>query len=94
MLENSEPRIITSRFSPTGKTTKFYAPCIMEGKICTISTFKLGASKKLTKGSPLKVIKGYVSERYGVEIKNDTLVRLTKKTISLSPSLYLSIYKT
>lgn len=87
MLENSEPRIITSRFSPTGKTTKFYAPC--EGKICTISTFKLEASKKLTKGSPLKVIKGYVSERYGVEIENDTLVRLTKKTISLSPSIYL-----
>uniref|UniRef100_A0A8W8MPC3 Uncharacterized protein n=1 Tax=Magallana gigas TaxID=29159 RepID=A0A8W8MPC3_MAGGI len=42
--------------------------------VSTLHTFKLEASKKLTKGSPLKVSKGYVSERYAVEIKNDTLI--------------------
>ena len=46
----------------------------MEKKI-TISTFKSEQSAKLKKGAALRVIKAQYSEKYGLELKTDSIVR-------------------
>ena len=47
----------------------------MEKKIFTISTFKSEQSAKLKKGTALRVLKAQYSEKYGIELKSDSIVR-------------------
>ena len=67
--------MINSKFSSSGKVIKYFSNCIMEKEIVTISTFKSEHSAKLKKGAALRVIKAQYSEKYGIELKTDSIVR-------------------
>ena len=74
ILENAEDRVFNSKFSPTGKTTKFFPPILLEGNVSTLSTFKVEHSLKMVRDKSLRIIKAQISLRWGAEIKADSIV--------------------
>ena len=75
IIENFEKRLINSKFSSPGKVFKYFSNCLMEKKFATISIFKSEQSAKLKKGTVIRVIKAQYSEKYGIELKSDSIIR-------------------
>ena len=73
IIDNFEKRLINSKFPSSGKVIKYFRNCLMEKKIVTISTFKSEQSAKLKKGTALRLIKAQYSEKYGIELKSDSV---------------------
>lgn len=46
MVEEGETRTLSSKFSETGKTTKFFFNVLLDDEITTVSTFSKEKAKK------------------------------------------------
>ena len=77
ILEGPETRAITSRYSATGKTTKFLFSCLVDEDTepHIISTFKDDLKNRLLPGSSYKLLSTTYNQ-YGYELKTDSIVSI------------------
>lgn len=74
VIEEGETRILSSKFSDTGRTSKFFFYVFVNDEITTLNTFNKEKARKLKNTSWFQILRIHSHPIFGLALKADAVV--------------------